>query len=825
MEDSDVADNFILTVMQRRRVSARGREGYGLVVAAALLAGGAAGLSGVWLPGVWAALVTASAAVVAGVFAELGVTRHASAVADSDQWPNLLYLDSGRRLPVVRTTDPITLGVHRAASGPGIPADLPPFVRRDISDQLEECLAPGRFVLLVGESTAGKTRIAYEAMLARAGNWPLIVPNGIAGVPAALDATRTVRRPAVVWLDDLEKFLGSDGLSPTHIQNLLHGGRRPHLVLATLRAEEYTRLTGIGQGPPGSPPTVDRRRGGEEVLRLAEQIQLARAWSPREKADAQQDIYTADPRIREALKHIDRFGLAEYLAAGPQMLQEWCNAWAVGNRPRGAALVAAAVLARRCAIHRSLPETLLARIAQPILEQHGGTRLRPESLTSALGWATTPVHATSSPLLPEDNDGYIAFDYLIDALPKDPPPAAALDALLSFATEDEAIDLAELAGGWCRFVQARAAWQRALGHPDHERRAYALDNLASLIAVWRGDDQARDFLISTERERTARLGAEHLETLDARLTLAEWTGWGIDVREGIRQAQDLLQPLRNVGKSGAAQLLRCRGLIAMSRGNLGEWCAVEPELAQQIQEWGTLTETDAAETLYSIVRHAHCLSRMGRQDEQIALLRELLDDPRFVGAKDREGTLAQLANALQEAERYEEAAELFRQLQHIGESRHGAAHGAALSPRFHLASCIGHLGDPAKAVRILDDVVRLQETTGHETGVIQVLLRQRLYTWTGMAGDPHAAATRLHDLAKASETALGQHAHATLACRSRAAHWAAAAGDIPHGIEELTRLLAEFERRFGPDDPEARASRKSLDHWRTHTRQDHPPAS
>ncbi|MGI3197807.1 hypothetical protein ACRJ4W_02255 [Streptomyces sp. GLT-R25] len=105
--------------MQRRRVSARGREGYGLVVAAALLAGGAAGLSGVW-----AALVTASAAVVAGVFAELGVTRHASAVADSDQWPSLLYLDSGRRLPVVRTADPITLGVHRAATAISTPRTL-----------------------------------------------------------------------------------------------------------------------------------------------------------------------------------------------------------------------------------------------------------------------------------------------------------------------------------------------------------------------------------------------------------------------------------------------------------------------------------------------------------------------------------------------------------------------------------------------------------------------------------------------------------------------------------------------------------------------------
>ncbi|WP_262060072.1 hypothetical protein [Streptomyces sp. STR69] len=206
------------------------------------------------------------------------------------------------------------------------------------------------------------------------------------------------------------------------------------------------------------------------------------------------------------------------------------------------------------------------------------------------------------------------------------------------------------------------------------------------------------------------------------------------------------------------------------------------------------------------------------------MLRRLLDDPRFVRTKDHQSALAQLTYALQEAERHEEAAELFRQLQHVVEDRHGTVHLTALFARVNLASCNGHLGDPAEAVHILDDVVRLQETASHETSVIRVSLHRRLYTWTGMAGDPHAA-TRLHDLAKASETALGQHAYATLACRSRAAHWAAAAGDIPHGIEELTHLLAEFERRFGHDDAEARASRKSPDHWRTHTLQNLPPTS
>ncbi|KPI19039.1 hypothetical protein OK074_1503 [Actinobacteria bacterium OK074] len=227
--------------------------------------------------------------------------------------------------------------------------------------------------------------------------------------------------------------------------------------------------------------------------------------------------------------------------------------------------------------------------------------------------------------------------------------------------------------------------------------------------------------------------------------------------------------------------------------------------------------------LGSIVRHAHCLSRMGRRDEQIGLLRQLRDDRRFTRTKDREGALAELAYALREAEQYAEAADLFRQLQHLAEDQYGTAHLAAILAQFDLASCVGLLGDPAEAVRMLDAVVRLQGSTGDGTGFVPVLLRRRLCTWTGMAGDPHAAARGLHDLARTSETAVGQHAYLTLGCRSRAAHWTAAAGDVPYGIEELTRLLPELDRRFGPGTPEARDSRESLAHWRALVRHSLPP--
>src|SRR4051794_37424132 len=54
-----------------------------------------------------------------------------------------------------------------------------------------------------------------------------------------------------------------------------------------------------------------------------------------------------DTRIAAALERSAEFGVAEYLAAGPKLLTIWRDGWAPGTHPRGAAIVAGAVAARR----------------------------------------------------------------------------------------------------------------------------------------------------------------------------------------------------------------------------------------------------------------------------------------------------------------------------------------------------------------------------------------------------------------------------------------------------------------------------------------------
>lgn len=65
-------------------------------------------------------------------------------------------------------------------------------------------------------------------------------------------------------------------------------------------------------------------------------------------------------------------------------------------------MVLAAADARRVGIHRPLSEALLIRLHAPYLAARGGERLRPEPVPDALAWATRPLYATSSLLIPSD---------------------------------------------------------------------------------------------------------------------------------------------------------------------------------------------------------------------------------------------------------------------------------------------------------------------------------------------------------------------------------------------------------------------------------------
>jgi TPR repeat protein len=374
-------------------------------------------------------------------------------------------------LPRVRqVSDPVALGVHPAVDPPTIagtpaperPRNAPLYVPRDLDSALDQAVARGGLVLLVGDSTAGKSRAAFEAIHRHLGDRWLLVPSRRDSLRTLLDAEIQFR-DTVVWLNDLERYVGPDGLDEGLLRRLLGDGTRRIVVLATMRATEYATRSPVHD--LGQPDHKRIQRRAEQMLldQVTQRLQVARLFSDSEQQHARirsQD----DPRIADALKHADRYGLAEYLAAGPKLLQEWDDAWAIGNQPAGAALVAAAVDSRRAGLDEPVPADVLLKLAPSYLDTTIAGLLSPNAFQRGLEWAAAPRYGASALLVRHVDGGYLAFDYLFDNLERNPNapeiPEAIWQSVVAAAKEDTA-----------KSVALRADYARPR-RPDVAERAY-----------------------------------------------------------------------------------------------------------------------------------------------------------------------------------------------------------------------------------------------------------------------------------------------------------------------------------------------------------------
>ena len=270
-------------------------------------------------------------------------------------------------------------------------------------------------------------------------------------------------------------------------------------------------------------------RDGQAVLDLVDsRIVVDREFSDAERSRAA-GLAGRDSRLADALRHADRYGVPEYLSSGPQLRTEWDNAWERGTHPCGAALVAAAVDCRRAGFATPLPQALLDELNQEYLEQHGGTRLRPEPLADAWAWATELRNSGSSLLWPVGHGGYDVFDYLVDVRAREqtqPVPESTVRMALRFAGPSDAVIIAATAWYQNRPELAEAGFRSAY---TELRNTEGLDSAATLAS--RSDLavilHALGKLPDAEAEhrailvrRTATIGVDHPETLTSRNNLA-----------------------------------------------------------------------------------------------------------------------------------------------------------------------------------------------------------------------------------------------------------------------------------------------------------------
>jgi hypothetical protein len=258
----------------------------------------------------------------------------------------------------VSDADPRRLGVHASIQVDGVDSDLPSYVERDVDGGrrgvralLARASDRGGFVLLVGGSSVGKTRCAYEAVRAVLPDWWLVHPSSADDI-AALAANPRPR--TVVWLDEMQRYFGGErGLTGGVVRRLLTGAT-PVVIVATLWPDRYLRYT---ETPAyGGPDLHGHER---EVLELAEVLVVPEMFSVAEQGRAKAAAAT-DRLLATALDSVG-YGLTQTLAAAPQLVNHWEIAKTV--HPYAWAVLLAAADVTTLGAEHPLPEALLRSAA------------------------------------------------------------------------------------------------------------------------------------------------------------------------------------------------------------------------------------------------------------------------------------------------------------------------------------------------------------------------------------------------------------------------------------------------------------------------------
>jgi hypothetical protein len=226
----------------------------------------------------------------------------------------------GLRAVRVSEADPRQLGVHASIRVDGVDRDLPSYVERDVDSGergiralLAKAADRGGFVLLVGGSSVGKTRCAYEALQAVLPDWSLIHPVG------PDDITRLSGDPphrSVLWLDEIQRyFAGERGFTGGVVRKLLNAAS-PVVIVGTIWPDRYLAFTEMpAQGGP------DPHAREREIIEQADVVIVAPTFTTAEQRRAEVAAVT-DRLLGTALDTVG-YGLTQTLAAAPQLVNHW----------------------------------------------------------------------------------------------------------------------------------------------------------------------------------------------------------------------------------------------------------------------------------------------------------------------------------------------------------------------------------------------------------------------------------------------------------------------------------------------------------------------
>lgn len=647
----------------------------------------------------------------------------------------------------------------------------------------------------------------------------LIAPRGRSVLPEAIELA--VRMPrCVLWLDNAERFLGPDGLTRTNVARVIGGGGHHRIVLATIRSAEMARYTDTAH-PDAADAAEDRL-----VLEQATPLRLRRPLTVAEHERALTRAW--DQRIADALDHADEYGLAEYLAAGPELVNDWENAWEAGH-PRAAALIAAAVDCRRAGLTRPLPRTLLETLHEDYLALRGGELLGPEPLEEAWAWATRPRRATTALIRPcADPNGepraVEVFDYLVDATQRDMTlgsrvPEQTLTGALAESDATEADQIGVIAYEYGHYELAAQAFERAHGMnsanlgPEHPYTLTNRSNRVVILGFLARFEEAEAEARAVLEIRTRTLGLEHPDTLVGRANLASALGKRGDYAQAEAQARTALEAFTRVLGPNHISSLATRNNLANVLHQQGRYEEAETEARAALEGRTRVLGADHADTLLSHHNLGWTLNSLGRYTEAEVEVRVALGGfVRGLGAEHPRTftTRGLLADVLAGLGRLEEAETEARAALDVKTRALGPEHIDVLDSRSELGILLRRLERyeeaAAEHAAVLEVHTRLLGPDGSRTLGSR---NNRAVALSGMGRLEEAAAEHRHVL-EARTRLQGPDDEWTLRSHANLAVTLAGLGRFEEAEAEARIALEGRIRILGPDHPDTLISRHNL---------------
>ncbi|GAA2046459.1 hypothetical protein GCM10009839_58500 [Catenulispora yoronensis] len=422
-------------------------------------------------------------------------------VADAD--PSVLRILRPTKpplgVPIENCDNPFQLEVHRPIVVNGAPIGPTSYVLRTHDHVLKDALSDpeSKLIVIVGGSSTGKTRAAYEAVRGMNG-WRLyhpIYPSKSDALIAALESN-DLEPKTILWLNELQDYLlGDKGETVAAALRLALVEAEEVVAIGTMWPEYWQKLTAYGVESESFPQSRDLIGG------IAVRVDIDNAFDLAIYAEAARN----DARMRLALQASPN-SITQYIAAGPALLDFYSDC--VSADPGAWAVMCAAMDAQLMDSTNPVTEDFLAKAAQGYLSDEQWNLLPDRWFPASIRYASTLLRGAVRPLskvrpraVGADVTSYRIADYLLqhakNTRSEAPVPASFWYAACSAELSDDQIS-----------SYARAADDRAM----HSEAA----ELWLKLVEW-GDLEALSALLtnpSLPSDQSMRLAVEMVEKID-----------------------------------------------------------------------------------------------------------------------------------------------------------------------------------------------------------------------------------------------------------------------------------------------------------------------